>query len=116
MPGPKYVKEFSFGGETGYTGSAGQTMVKGYSRGGKACSPKKFAVGGYAKGGKAHPDVAEDKKLIKKVVKPEAIKPGMKTGGKVKEAPAMGALSALVRRPAPKSKMPMVGREPIIRK
>lgn len=41
----KYVKEFEFGSDKGYTGSAGQTQVKGYARGG---SCKK----GYAKGGK----------------------------------------------------------------
>lgn len=41
----KYVKEFEFGSDKGYTGSAGQTVVKGYARGG-SCK-------GYAKGGKA---------------------------------------------------------------
>lgn len=41
----KYVKEFEFGSDKGYTGSAGQTVVKGYARGG---SCKK----GYASGGK----------------------------------------------------------------
>ena len=29
----KYVKEFEFPREAGYTGSAGQQMVKGYARG-----------------------------------------------------------------------------------
>jgi hypothetical protein len=38
----KYVSEFSFPSDKGYSGSAGKTMVKGYARGG-AC--------GYAKGG-----------------------------------------------------------------
>lgn len=31
----KYVKEFEFPSHAGYSGSAGQTMVKGYARGGK---------------------------------------------------------------------------------
>ena len=31
----KYVKEFVFPGEAGYSGSAGKTAVKGYYRGGK---------------------------------------------------------------------------------
>ena len=31
----KYVKEFEFPSHAGYTGSAGQQMVKGYARGGK---------------------------------------------------------------------------------
>jgi hypothetical protein len=38
----KYVSEFSFPSDKGYSGSAGQTMVKGYARGGSC---------GYAKGG-----------------------------------------------------------------
>jgi len=36
---------------------------------------------GLKRGGKAHPDMAEDKKLIHEVVKKGAIKPGMKHGG-----------------------------------
>lgn len=40
----------------------------------------------YAKGGKVekHMDAVEDKKLIKKVVKSSALKPGLKKGGKCK--------------------------------
>ena len=38
----KYVSEFSFPSDKGYSGSAGQQMVKGYARGGSC---------GYAKGG-----------------------------------------------------------------
>lgn len=37
----------------------------------------------YAKGGAVHDDVAEDKKMIKKMVKPAALT-GMKKGGKAK--------------------------------
>ena len=40
----KYVSEFSFPSDKGYSGSAGQQMVKGYARGGSC---------GYAKGGMA---------------------------------------------------------------
>ena len=41
----KYVKEFEFGSDKGYTGSAGQTVVKGYARGGKAMvKPAKAAM------------------------------------------------------------------------
>jgi len=32
-----------------------------------------------------HDDVAEDKKLIKSMMKPDAMKAGMKKGGKVKK-------------------------------
>lgn len=33
--GCKYVKDFEFGADKGFSGSAGQTIVKGYARGGK---------------------------------------------------------------------------------
>ena len=42
---------------------------------------KQSQVKVFAKGGAVHSDIAEDKKLIKKVVKPSAIKQGMKKGG-----------------------------------
>ena len=45
----KYVKEFEFPREAGYTGSAGQQMVKGYARGGKK-------------------DAAQDKAMVKSAV------------------------------------------------
>lgn len=45
----KYVSEFEFPREAGYTGSAGQTHVKGYARGGKA-------------------DMAQDKAMVKSAV------------------------------------------------
>lgn len=41
----KYVSEFSFPSDKGYSGSAGKQMVKGYSRGG-SCGPMKKADGG----------------------------------------------------------------------
>lgn len=41
----KYVSEFSFPPDKGYSGSAGQQMVKGYARGG-SCGPMKKADGG----------------------------------------------------------------------
>lgn len=50
----------------------------------KTLSGKCDQVKMYAKGSKAHSDLAEDKKLIKKVVKPSALKSGMKKGGKCK--------------------------------
>ena len=37
----KYVKEFVFPGEAGYSGSAGKTAVKGYYRGGDVAGTKK---------------------------------------------------------------------------
>ena len=41
----KYVSEFSFPSDKGYSGSAGKQMVKGYARGG-SCGPMKKADGG----------------------------------------------------------------------
>ena len=41
----KYVSEFSFPSDKGYSGSAGKQMVKGYARGG-SCGPMKKASGG----------------------------------------------------------------------
>jgi hypothetical protein len=49
----------------------------------KAANRRQYEQSGMKKGGKAeHPDVAEDKKLIKKMIKPEAMKKA--DGGKVK--------------------------------
>jgi hypothetical protein len=45
----KYVSEFQFPSDRGFTGSAGKTMVKGYARGGSA-------------------DVAQDKAMVKSAV------------------------------------------------
>ena len=42
--GCKYVKDFTFGGDQGYTGSAGKTMVRGYARGGHVDEPMDRAV------------------------------------------------------------------------
>lgn len=42
----KYVSEFSFPADKGYTGSAGQQTVKGYARGGSCATPMKKAEGG----------------------------------------------------------------------
>lgn len=79
----KYVKEFEFGSDKGYTGSAGQTVVKGYARGGKASC--KMAEGGLA-------DLKQDKQMITAAVHKHerAQHPGkpltkLKRGGKVME-------------------------------
>jgi len=47
--GLKYVSEFTFPSDKGYSGSAGKTMVKGYARGGAA-------------------DIKQDKALVKEAV------------------------------------------------
>jgi len=41
-----------------------------------------------------HDDVAEDKKLIKSMVKPDAVKSGMKKGGKIKKMKQGGPTGA----------------------
>jgi len=48
----KYVSEFEFPSEAGFTGSAGKTMVKGYSRGGKSEVSDMSYGGSYSRGGK----------------------------------------------------------------
>ncbi|QGH72191.1 MAG: hypothetical protein [Caudovirales sp. ctOwN3] len=76
--GCKYVKEFEFGSDKGYTGSAGQTVVKGYARGG---SCKK----GYAKGGRVDPEVREAVHKHERNMHPKEPLTPMKKGGKVVE-------------------------------
>ena len=47
----KYVSDFDFPSECGFSGSAGKTMVKAYARGGKVCGSKPMmkAAGGAAR-------------------------------------------------------------------
>lgn len=62
----KYVKDFEFPEQAGFSGSSGKVMVKGYARGGKAmCGGGRYKEGGEA--GKS--DLAQDKALIKKAFK-----------------------------------------------
>jgi len=69
----KYVKDFEFPSEFGFSGSAGKQQVKGYAR-----------------GGKIHGDAMQDKKMVKAAVHKheKAQHPGepltkMKGGGKI---------------------------------
>lgn len=81
--GVKYG-EFQFPSDKGFTGSAGKTMVKAYARGGAVhadeAMDKKLVkqmvkpAAMKAKGGMAHADEAMDKALVKKMVKPSAMK------------------------------------------
>ena len=80
----KYVKDFDFNSDFGYSGSAGKTQVKGYARGGK-CSAK------YAEGGAA--DIKQDKAMIGAAVHKheKAMHPGraltkLKKGGILEKA------------------------------
>lgn len=56
--GCKYVKEFDFDSSSGYSGSAGKTMVRGYARGGSACGGDTAMK----KGGKSKPTKPSAKK------------------------------------------------------
>ena len=80
----KYVKEFEFGSDKGYTGSAGQTVVKGYARGG-SCK-------GYAKGGKVDPEVREAVHRHERNMHPKEPLTPMKKGGKAMVKPAKAAM------------------------
>ena len=56
----KYVSEFQFPSECGFTGSTGKTMVKGYARGGKTDMAQDKAM--------MKADMAQDKAMIKTAV------------------------------------------------
>ncbi len=121
----RYVKEFDHPRSFGFTGSATVPKGHAYARGGhvKASrgevksghavshgSPKPEGKGGdikhgaagsgnvhyHAKGGHAHSDVAEDKALIKREVKPSALKKAH--GGSVKHKYAKGGKVKMDRR------------------
>ena len=66
----KYVDNFEFPSEAGFTGSAGKTMVSGYARGGTV----KQAVAAFKKA-----DAKQDAKLVAKAV--ESVKPMKKAEG-----------------------------------
>lgn len=65
----RIVKDFEFPSDKGFSGSAGQQIVKGYARGGKTCG---MCEGGkakaYAHGGKVRSDMKQDKAIVKKAV------------------------------------------------
>ena len=60
----KYVSDFQFPSECGFTGSTGKTMVKGYARGGHADVAKDKAMISSA----MKKDMAQDKAMIKSAV------------------------------------------------
>ncbi len=68
----KYVSDFKFPTECGYSGSAGQTMVKGYARGGMAQKQQakvgkvmgEFKAGDLHSGSKTGPVVNDKKQAI----------------------------------------------------
>lgn len=81
----KYVKDFEFSSDKGFTGSAGKTQVKGYARGG---SCKK----GYAKGGRVDPEVREAVHRHERNMHPNEQLTPLKKGGKVMPKPAKAAM------------------------
>lgn len=68
----KYVSDFSFPAECGFTGSAGQQMVKGYARGGKVAKAEakvgkvmsEFGKGELHSGSKQGPVVKNPKQAV----------------------------------------------------
>lgn len=113
----KYVKEFEFPSHAGYSGSAGQTMVKGYARGGKvmACEGgmMKKAEGGRIKDTirnereelnrveakrrdagqeikRVRSEMRYDKNEMKAMKSGGAVKSSMKPGGMLKDNSALG--------------------------
>ena len=80
----KYVDNFEFPSEAGFTGSAGKTMVSGYARGGTV----KQAVAAFKKA-----DAKQDAKLVAKAVK--SVKPMKKgLGGIVKALSPLAAIAS----------------------
>lgn len=113
----KYVKEFEFPSHAGYSGSAGQTMVKGYARGGKvmACEGgmMKKAEGGRIKDTirnereelnrveakrrdagqeikRVRSEMRYDKNEMKAMKSGGAVKSSMKPGGMLKDNSTLG--------------------------
>lgn len=68
----KYVSDFTFPSDCGYSGSAGQTMVKGYARGGMAQRQQakvgkvmgEYKAGTLHSGSKTGPVVSNPKQAI----------------------------------------------------
>lgn len=74
----KYVKEFEFPSDAGYTGSCGKTSVKGYSRGGNVM---KKAEGGMVDPAPQKLFVSSPKAAAPAVVAPPAATGRVKRGG-----------------------------------
>jgi hypothetical protein len=110
----KYVSDFQFPSECGFTGSTGKTMVKGYARGGKADIAQdkamvktavhkheksmhkgepltKMAMGGYAEGG-AKKAAAKDAAPARKQYPTNRSEPMIKAmaGGMIKDKSKLG--------------------------
>ena len=75
--GPQRVKDFKFPASHGFSGSAGKTYVQPYMRGG----PVK------------HPDEAADRRLVKEMVHPGALKKAL---GGIVETPSVQSGSGYV--------------------
>ena len=69
----KYVSEFDFPSDCGFSGSAGKTMVKAYARGGKVCGSKPMmkAAGGAARLKDSLRNEREEISRVKRVAKSE---------------------------------------------
>ena len=68
----KYVSEFEFPTEAGFSGSAGKTMVKGYSRGGKTmCGGGKYAKGGKSRAKQALKNEREEMARVERETRSE---------------------------------------------
>ena len=76
----KYVKDFEFPSHAGYSGSAGQTMVKGYARGGKVVEKATGEVYPSRKAMAKH-EMMETPRMQKEEIVQRATVKGMKAGG-----------------------------------
>jgi hypothetical protein len=78
----KYVKDFEFPSDRGFSGSAGKTTVKGYMRGGHVKAPRtpKYAEGGSVDTGVMPANKGRTQQEIE-AGGTKALKPGYKKGG-----------------------------------
>ena len=91
MAGPKYLQEFDFPQDFGFTGSAGVQHVKGYARGGKpkvAKVMREFKEGSLRSGSKKGPKVTDRKQAVAIALSEAGLSKKAAKGGEVKEEKA----------------------------
>lgn len=114
MGGFKYVDEFEFPADAGFTGSAGQQQVRGYARGGhvKAPAPAKvaktmgeFKKGDLHSGSKDGPKVTNRKQAVAIALNQARTEPMRKAEGGLavkRRGVPVASSKPIIERPAPK--------------
>lgn len=102
----KYVKDFEFPGDCGFSGSAGTTMVRGYARGGAT------RRGPEVRSMDKREMMATPKMQKREVVRRESVKAPSAPLGMLRDASALGIRGN--RDPGERRSMPVAPREPMI--